>query len=361
MTSLANSPTASTARDGGPVIAVPDHPVFDADNHYYEALDAFTRHLDPAWGPRSVQWAEIDGRQYHVLGGRVSRAVVNPTFDPVAEPGVLRDYFRGNPNGDEPARAAQGPRPHPPRVPRPRRAPGGSWTTTGWRQVLDVPHARHGLRGAAQARPRGGDASCSGPSTAGSRRTGASPTADRIFAAPVPHARRRRLGDRRAGVGARPGRAHRRDAAGRADHPEWAQPPTDPAFDPFWARVNEAGITVVVHAGDSGYTSHGYATDGFTRQLHRRRPPAHQDAPARAADRGLPGLAHRGQALPPVPQPAGRLGRERRRGSCAGCSTASTRSATRCRAGSPRTRSRRSAATSGSTRSGRTTSTSCWS
>ena len=34
-------------------------------------------------------------------------------------------------------------------------------------------------------------------------------------------------------------------------------------FDPFWARVNEAGITVVVHAGDSGYTSQGYASDGF--------------------------------------------------------------------------------------------------
>ena len=33
------------------------HPVFDADNHYYEALDAFTRHLDPALGPRCVQWA----------------------------------------------------------------------------------------------------------------------------------------------------------------------------------------------------------------------------------------------------------------------------------------------------------------
>ena len=79
-----------------------DHPVFDADNHYYEALDAFTRHLDPAWGPRTVQWAEIDDRKYHVVGGRVSRAVVNPTFDPVAKPGVLRDYFRGNPNGDNP-------------------------------------------------------------------------------------------------------------------------------------------------------------------------------------------------------------------------------------------------------------------
>ena len=35
-------------------------------------------------------------------------------------------------------------------------------------------------------------------------------------------------------------------------------------FDPFWARVNEAGITVVVHAGDSGYSSNGYAKDGFS-------------------------------------------------------------------------------------------------
>jgi predicted TIM-barrel fold metal-dependent hydrolase len=34
-------------------------------------------------------------------------------------------------------------------------------------------------------------------------------------------------------------------------------------FDPFWARVNEAGVTVVVHAADSGYSSQGYAKDGF--------------------------------------------------------------------------------------------------
>jgi predicted TIM-barrel fold metal-dependent hydrolase len=34
-------------------------------------------------------------------------------------------------------------------------------------------------------------------------------------------------------------------------------------FDPFWSRVNEAGVTVVVHAGDSGYNSQGYADDAF--------------------------------------------------------------------------------------------------
>ena len=76
-----------------------DYPVFDADNHYYEALDAVTRHLDPRVGPRTVQWAEINGRRYHVVGGRVSHAVVNPTFDPIAKAGAMHDYFRGNPDG----------------------------------------------------------------------------------------------------------------------------------------------------------------------------------------------------------------------------------------------------------------------
>ena len=75
-----------------------DYLAFDADNHYYEALDAFTRHLDPALGSRCVQWCEINGRKYHVVGGIVSHAVVNPTFDPVAKAGAMHDYFRGNPD-----------------------------------------------------------------------------------------------------------------------------------------------------------------------------------------------------------------------------------------------------------------------
>ena len=79
-----------------------DKSAFDADNHYYEAIDAFTRHLDPKLGGRVLQWAEIDGRRYHVVGGRVNHAVVNPTFDPVASAGALSDYFRGNPDGRSP-------------------------------------------------------------------------------------------------------------------------------------------------------------------------------------------------------------------------------------------------------------------
>jgi hypothetical protein len=97
-----------------------DYLAFDADNHYYEALDAFTRHLDPALGGRCVQWCEINGRKYHVVGGRVSHAVVNPTFDPVAKAGAMHDYFRGNPDKMSPIEFLRDREPIR-RVPRPRR------------------------------------------------------------------------------------------------------------------------------------------------------------------------------------------------------------------------------------------------
>ena len=68
---------------------------FDADNHYYEAEDAFIRHVDPKMHKRCMQWAQIDGRQRLLVGGKVNRFIPNPTFDPVARPGCLDDYFRG--------------------------------------------------------------------------------------------------------------------------------------------------------------------------------------------------------------------------------------------------------------------------
>jgi predicted TIM-barrel fold metal-dependent hydrolase len=39
--------------------------------------------------------------------------------------------------------------------------------------------------------------------------------------------------------------------------------PFDERFDPFWARLDEAGLTLVLHAGDGGVSSNGYAPDGF--------------------------------------------------------------------------------------------------
>src|SRR5690349_13621718 len=75
---------------------------FDADNHYYEALDAFTRHLPRDMAKRAMQWADIDGRTRLLVAGSVNRFIPNPTFDPVAKPGCLDQYFRGrNPEGKD--------------------------------------------------------------------------------------------------------------------------------------------------------------------------------------------------------------------------------------------------------------------
>ena len=40
------------------------------------------------------------------------------------------------------------------------------------------------------------------------------------------------------------------------DHAGGRPVASDPALDPFWARINEAGVTVVVHGGDSWYSNY---------------------------------------------------------------------------------------------------------
>ncbi len=65
---------------------------------------------------------------------------------------------------------------------------------------------------------------------------------DRIFAAPYLTLVDVDWAVQRAGVGARPGRPHHRDAPRRAHHGRTVNVPRPTEeFDPFWARVNEAG------------------------------------------------------------------------------------------------------------------------
>jgi predicted TIM-barrel fold metal-dependent hydrolase len=75
----------------------------DADNHYYEPLDAFTRHLPKAHRHRGVRPVQ-DGKHVQLLiGGQVNRFVPNPTFDPIIVPGCLDPLFRGQiPEGVDP-------------------------------------------------------------------------------------------------------------------------------------------------------------------------------------------------------------------------------------------------------------------
>ena len=248
--------------DADNVVAELGYRPFDCDNHYYEALDAFTRHLDPTLGPRCVQWCDINGRQYQVVGGRVFRGVVNPTFDPVAPAGALHEYFRGNPEGRQP------------------------WEFLAARDRINPAYREHDARVAALDE-QGLDAVWLFP-TLGMLYEEALKHDPEGVALTFTAFNRWLLED--WGFGA-DGRIHAGPYLSLADvdwavsELEWAidngahvivmragapttatgvASPFDTQFDPFWARLNEAGIPLVVHAGDTGYSSNGYADDGFS-------------------------------------------------------------------------------------------------
>jgi predicted TIM-barrel fold metal-dependent hydrolase len=78
-----------------------DFMVFDSDNHMYETRDAFTRHL-PAKYEGAIDYVDVRGRTKIVIRGQISEYIPNPTFEVVARPGALEDYFRnGNPEGKQ--------------------------------------------------------------------------------------------------------------------------------------------------------------------------------------------------------------------------------------------------------------------
>jgi predicted TIM-barrel fold metal-dependent hydrolase len=238
---------------------------FDCDNHYYEALDAFTRHLAPKDGPRCVQWAEIDGRKYQVVGGRVSRVVTNPTFDPIAPAGAMHDYFRGNPDKKHPMEFLSVREAIRPEY-RDREARLATMDRQGVSKIWLFPTLGMLYEEILKHDPEGVGIMF----TAFNRwleEDWGFDHADRIFAGPyislasVDWACREL--DWALDKGARV--IVMRPAAPTTENGQ--RSPFDEMYDPFWARVNEAGITTVIHAGDSGYSSNGYANDAFSAQF----------------------------------------------------------------------------------------------
>jgi predicted TIM-barrel fold metal-dependent hydrolase len=229
----------------------PPRPAFDADNHYYEATDAFTRHIDPAMAKRCMQWAEVNGRQRLLVGGKVNRFIPNPTFDPCAKPGALIDYFRGKVSISNLRSAFGELDPISPayRDPASRVAVMDDqglqsaflFPTLGVGMESSLSHDRPALLAAFRAFNRWllDDWTFN--------------YHDRLYAAPyitlvdidwaVEELEFALAHDVRV-INMRPGPVE--DPAGNRSF-------GDARHDPFWARVNEAGITVAFHSGDAGY------------------------------------------------------------------------------------------------------------
>ena len=218
----------------------------DADNHYYETRDAFTRYIDPAYADRTFQvHTGPDGSDQMTIDQRPY--IFSPAkFDRTNPPGSLLESLR------DPARAEY----------------ARSFTAEAMLPAFQNRDARLALMD-----KQGIDAAILLPSLAvcvehpirdDAPLTDAVLHAfnrwleddwgyayrDRIFAVPMlslvdVDLAVREL-DRVLAAGARLVHLLAGPAGGRS--------PADPHFDPFWARLDEARVPVAFHIGDSGYS-----------------------------------------------------------------------------------------------------------
>jgi predicted TIM-barrel fold metal-dependent hydrolase len=225
---------------------------FDADQHYYEAEDAFIRHMPKEMRKRAMQWAEVDGRKRLLVGGKINRFIPNPTFDPVARPGSLDDYFRAKTSASD-IRAAFGQLdPISPSY-RNREARVAELDAQGVEACFMFPtlgvgmesaleHDREAMLAAFRAFNRWVDDDW------GLNYKGRIYSAAYLTLADVDWAleeldwalaRDCRVVNMRAASVV--GENGQRRSLGHPDH------------EPFWRRLNDAGVTLAVHSGDAGY------------------------------------------------------------------------------------------------------------
>ncbi len=225
--------------------------VFDADNHYYEAEDALTRHLPREWRIRGPKWIEMNGRKRLMLGDKLYTFIPNPTFDPIAKPGCLHDYFAAKTDGVdlkaamgdlEPIRAEYRNRDARLAV-MDQQGVGATWLFPTLGVTLEVPFQPDFEAALATLRAF----------NRWLEEDWGFAYKDRIFGAPV---------------------LSLSDPDWAVEEVEWAiargakvisirngpvytrsgtTSPGAPEFDPFWARCEEANLIVAPHAGNDGY------------------------------------------------------------------------------------------------------------
>lgn len=219
--------------------------LFDADNHYYEPRDAFTRHIESAFAEKAVRVVE-EGDRDRILIGDQPFTFLSPYYRTVAPPGSLRELLR---NLSASGSIGENPRDQPIQpeyVSRDARL--AVMDQQGVESCIMLPslgvcveHAmKHDIE-QTYANLRAFNRWLEEDWGYG--------TDGRIYGVPllslldldraiVELERVRDLGARV--IHLRPG-----PVAGRS--------PADPMFDPFWARVEEAGLTVAFHISESGY------------------------------------------------------------------------------------------------------------
>jgi predicted TIM-barrel fold metal-dependent hydrolase len=233
-----------------------DFPIFDADNHYYEATDAFTRHLDPKMRKRTMQWAQVDGKQRLLVGGQVNRFIPNPAFTHLAAPGSLADFFRAK-DGVGDLRAAFGvlePIEKHPEY-RNRDARLQVMDEQGLEATIMLPTLGVGMESALEHDPAALTAAFSAFNRWVDEDWGINYD-NRIYAAPYISLTDPdwAVAELDFAISRNAGCVLMRPAS--VAIPGGRTTPGSTRHDKFWQRLNDAGVTLVIHGGDSSYSAY---------------------------------------------------------------------------------------------------------
>jgi predicted TIM-barrel fold metal-dependent hydrolase len=246
------------------LVAVPNSrlsfPVFDADNHLYETKDALTRHLPPAY-KGAIDYVDVHGRTKIVVRGQISDYIPNPTFDRVGRPGAQEEYFKvGNPDGKS-YREIIGRGIDCPDAFRHAEPRLKMLDEQGIDYTLIIPT----LASLIEERMRDDPDLCAATIHAlNTWMTEEWPYAyqNRMFSTPIitPGIVSKAIDELEFVL------SHGAKVILMRPAPAWGyQGPRSyglPEFDPFWKKVEESGILVVVHASDNGYTRYWNEWEG---------------------------------------------------------------------------------------------------
>ncbi len=229
-----------------------DYRIIDCDNHYYEPDDCFTRHIEAQYRPHTV-WVKREHKDGHgimMLGDERLSFFSVGVGDYVGPPGAMRDFFKGRESSEAQAQVNMHPiqiEDHPAFTQRAARE-----------QLLDeqqveasvmLPTLGVGVEWQLRRHPEVLYPSLRAFNRWQQEEWGWGSDRGRIFCAGMVSL----LDVEQAVVELERLIAEGLKLVYITTGPVDGKTPADSHFDPFWARVQEAGLPVVFHIGEGGF------------------------------------------------------------------------------------------------------------